>query len=559
MKRTFTSANPALNRFLAALLFSALAFNLAPAVRAEMSARSVDGTIIGVHFSDLLDDITSTDANNYQVFSKGAGGNAVFNVTNVTLLPDGQTVALYLDQPVGEFFAVGANNVFNNNGNNLTDTATGYLGDLFNSNLGNASDPDPAGQVISFFRNAFQITSGGTDIGGTNDRCHFVYTKATGNFEMVAQVTRLDLTDSGSKVCLMARESISPGSRMVAIGLTPIIPGIGTNRLFTLVRTNTNINATNFSTAQQFSALGWLRMTRTNNTFTVYYGTNGSSWTTAGSTNVTMGGTLSLGIAVASHNNGHATTAGIRNFGVNGVRAGQGVVPTLTVSIVSNNVVAKWQRTPLDFAVQVTDTLLVGDTSSTGGNGNTNPPPNWGYLMLPTFDTTLTGTNVFMPTAGRYMTIPMKLFSNSQMFVRLTQVEKVIPDPVSVTPGIVLSQASGNIFPTNAAGTLGGFGIYTGTALGITNGTYIICPAGSSYEFSTTGTGDPVRTVLQLRKSGNLNAFPASAGSSTDYKGKITFGTSVSTTNYTFVVASTNNVAYKSSELNPLTVTINIK
>ena len=157
------------------------------------------------------------------------------------------------------------------------------------------------------------------------------------------------------------------------------------------------------------------------------------------------------------------------------------------------------------------------------------------------------------------MTIPMKLFSNSQMFVRLTQVEKVIPDPVSVTPGIVLSQASGNIFPTNAAGTLGGFGIYTGTALGITNGTYIICPAGSSYEFSTTGTGDPVRTVLQLRKSGNLNAFPASAGSSTDYKGKITFGTSVSTTNYTFVVASTNNVAYKSSELNPLTVTINIK
>lgn len=559
MKKSFTSANSALHRLLATLLFSALAFNLAPAARAEMSVRSVDGSIIGVHFSALLNDITATDTNNYQVFSKGAGGGTSFNVTNATLMSDGQTVALYLDQPVGEFFAVGANNVLDNNSGNLTDTATGYLGDLFNSNIGSASDPDPVGQVISFSRNAFQITSGGTDIGDTNDHCHFVYTKATGNFEMVAQVTRLDLTDSGSKICLMARESISPGSRMVAIGLTPIIPGIGTNRLFTLTRTNTNTNATNFISDQQFNALGWLRMTRTNNTFTVCYGTNGSSWTTAGSINVTMGSTLSLGLAVASHSNGHATTAGIRNFGVTGVRAGQGVVPTLSVSIVSNNVVAKWLRTPLDFAVQVTDTLLVGGTNSTGGNGNPNSPPNWGFLMLPTFDTTLTGTNVFMPTAGRYMTIPMKLFSNGQMFVRLTQVEKVIPDPVSVTPGIVLSQASGNIFPTNTAGTLGGFGVYTGTALGITNGTYIICPAGSSYEFSTTGTGDPVHTVLQLRKYGSLSAFPANAGSLTDYKGKITFATSASVTNYTFVVASTNAVAYKSSELNPLTLTINIR
>ena len=522
----------------------------------DFTVRSVDGSVIGVHFSQAVDDISSTDKNNYSIFSKGSGGT-VFSVTNITMMTDGQTVALFLDQPVGEFFAVGVTNVHDINGSNITDTATGYLGDLTGSNIGDSSDPNPAGQVVSFFRNVFQVTTGGSDIGGTNDHCHFVYTKTSGDFEMIALITRLDLSDAGAKVCLMARESVSADSRMVAVGFTPLA-GPSTNQFFMLTRSSSKGNASNFGNPPQLNSLGWLRLTRTNNLFTTYYSSNGTSWTASGSISNAMSGTLSVGVATASHKGGVPTTAGIRNFIVLGSRPGVGVIPVLSVNIVSNKLVAKWQRTPLDFAVQVTDSLGGTGGGSVGGVG-TNPPSAWAYPMFPVFDTSLTGTNGYSPTTGRYMTIPLDLFAGNQMFVRLTQVERVIPDPINVSAGLVLSQTAQNIYSTNAGATLGGFGIYTNTALAITNGTYIICPAGSAYEFSTSGTGDPVHTILQMRKYSNLNAYPANAGSLTDFKGKITFGTSASTTNYTFVVASTNSVAYASSTNNPIIISVTIK
>jgi hypothetical protein len=209
----------------------------------------------------------------------------MFNVLNAQFMPDGQTVALSLDQPVGEFFAVGVSNVHDSLGSNITDTVTGYLGDQAGSNIGDASDPSPAGQTVSFFRNAFQVTTGGSEIGGTNDHCHFVYTKTTGNFEMIALITRLDLSDTGAKVCLMARESVSPGSRMVAVGFTPLVGPSSTNRFFMLTRSNANSNATNFGGQTQLNSLGWLRMTRTNNFFTTYFSSNTSSNSRGSSTN----------------------------------------------------------------------------------------------------------------------------------------------------------------------------------------------------------------------------------------------------------------------------------
>lgn len=148
------------------------------------------------------------------------------------------------------------------------------------------------------------------------------------------------------------------------------------------------------------------------------------------------------------------------------------------------------------------------------------------------------------------------------MFVRLTQVERVIPDPINVSAGIVLSQAAGNIFTTNSGGLLGTYGVYTGTALATTNGTYVICAAGSSYQFTTENSSSSVHTVLQLRKAGSLTvpAGNINAGSSTNsYKAQVTFPVSASITNYTFVVAATNSASYRSSDLNPIIMDIRIK
>ncbi len=544
------------------LLLLTLGCWLAPRAAAQLQVRSFDGRILSAHFDQPVQSQSATTTSNYTVYAKSTTGSPI-TVTNAILLGDEQTVALYLNSSAGEFFAVGVSNILDFNGSNIVADATGYLNYVFSSSIATAGDPSPTGEAISIFRDVFQVTASGSDIGGTNDHCQFVCDRFNGNFEMVANFTRLDFSDRDAKVCLMARESLSPGSRSIEIGFTPLVPGFGTNRVFMLARTNFSSNAVTFGfPPSQVNSLGWLRMTRTNNAFAVYYTTNdATSWTQCGAvTNNSFSADMYLGVALTSHTNGLTTTAGVSGFGLRGVRSGTGVVPTLSVAIYSNNIVAKWQRTLRDFAVQVTDNLNTGTAGSVGSSSNN--PTGWGYVMLPIFDTSITGTNAAMPTSGRYMTIPMDLLGGSQMFVRLTQVERVIPDPINVSAGIVLSQAAGNIFTTNSGGLLGTYGVYTGTALATTNGTYVICAAGSSYQFTTENSSSSVHTVLQLRKAGSLTvpAGNINAGSSTNsYKAQVTFPVSASITNYTFVVAATNSASYRSSDLNPIIMDIRIK
>jgi hypothetical protein len=397
-----------------------------------------------------------------------------------------------------------------------------------------------------------QVTANGSDIGGTNDHCHYVYDKVTGNFEAVADFTRLDFIDRETKACIMARDSVAPGSRTVVVGFTAIVPAASTNRVVLLARTNSNGTAFAFGDLPQLNDIGWLRLTRTNTVFRAYYGTNGVDWIACGAvTNGSFGSTLHVGLAVTSHTNGHDTVAAVNQFGLAGDRPGTGVVPTMSVNIVSNQLVAKWQRTPRDFSVQVTDSLT-GSSSS-----GTNSPPDWTFVLLPVFDTTLTGTNAFMPTAGRYMTIPLNLFTNNSMFVRLAQVDRVIPDPLGVTPGMILSQASGNMSAYAPPGNfLGGFLVNPSGAVTIPTTNYLSAGPGYSYTFNTTESTN-LNTVLVVKKyisAGASTAIATNAGVGNAGKAKITFGTSTSITNYTAILAATNG--FTPSACSPLRLRI---
>ena len=212
---------------------------------------------------------------------------------------------------------------------------------------------------------------------------------------------------------------------------------------------------------------------------------------------------------------------------------------------------AKWQRTPRDFAVQVTDNV---------GRSISNTPPEWAFLLLPINDTSLTGTNAYMPTPGRYMTIPMDLFTNKAMFVRLTRVEKVFPDPVDVKGGLTLSQAAGNLAASASGDTLCSATVDGTTAMATTNNTYVLCGKTNIYQFTTSGSGTSVRTVLQIRNKTSGLGFIAgcdssfSAGAS---KGQVTVPMSGATSNYTFVVAATTD--FKPTPGCPIVLDIKIK
>ncbi len=519
-----------------------------------ITVNSVEGRILTVRFHQVLSSSGNSAINisNYTAYGKAIGP---LTITNAVRLADNQTVVLYLNSVAGEFFAVGVSNVLDLNGSNIVASATGYLTSFTGTNIGTSGDPGTAGEAFKIGSGSYQITASGSDIGGTNDHCYFVSDAMTGDFETVANITRLDFTDSAAKICLMARDSTATGSRSVAIGFTPLVPGLGTNRVVMLVRTNTAGDTFDFGTPPQLNSLGWLRLTRTGNFFAAYYASNGVDWVQCGSVSNDFSATLLVGLAVTAHADGQTTTtAGATSFGIAGNRFGSDVAPALSFGFVSNNIIAKWQRTPRDYTVQVTDRLATGSPSVSSNL----PPGSWAYVMLPVFDTSLTGTNSLMTTNGRYMTIPINIFSNNQMFVRLTQVEKVIPDPLGVTPGIVISQRSGNALGTNnGAYSLGGiYFVATNTVLYAqevktnvspytTNTTYILTPSSSTnYTFTTEDTDNSIHTVMQLRKYVNgvvqFTAATNTAGLGTSWHAQASV-VGGATLGYGFIVASTNN------------------
>ncbi|HSY17584.1 MAG TPA: autotransporter-associated beta strand repeat-containing protein [Candidatus Acidoferrales bacterium] len=517
---------------------------------------TLNGSIITVHFDDLVQPSSASNTDNYTVYTKSLSAGAV-NVTNAVVQDDQQTVALYLDAPAGEFFAVGISNVLDLASNTLNTAATGYTTYTTNTDIGTVGDPAFAGETIPIFNDTFTVTANGSDIGDTNDHCHLVYQPVVGNFEMAAQVTRLDASAPAAKAGLMTREDTSPGSRSLGVYFTPLTSSglTPSNQIVTVYRSGTNASANAFTTPIDSPSFGWLRMTRTNSVFTVYYGSNGVSWTPCGSVTQALNGTMLAGLATTSNTNGLNTKAGYNSFGVTGARPGDGVVPSLKVSVFQKtNLVVSWTRTPHDFAVQIATNLVQATNSSTGSNS----VPQWGFVMFPVFDTSLTGTNSAMPTQGRYMTVPMNLFPNTPMYLRLAQVDRVIPDPIVATAGYVLSVASSNLVKTTSAGTLCNDSVDTASVL-TQNSTSVVCPAGHVYQFTTANSGSGLHTALQTRNLKSLQITCDGNFSAGNYKAQVTFTNAVSSTatNITFVAAATATPQPATTTC-PVVVTINI-
>ena len=160
------------------------------------------------------------------------------------------------------------------------------------------------------------------------------------------------------------------------------------------------------------------------------------------------------------------------------------------------------------------------------------------------------------------MTIPMDLFTNNAMFVRLAQVEKVYPDPLDVKGGLTLSQAAGNLSASANGSSLCTATVDGATAMALTNATYLLCGKTNSYEFTTISTCTSVRTVLQVRnKTSGLGFIPGCDGSFSagTYKAQVTVPISTATSNYTFVVAATPAPGYTPTAANPIILEIKIK
>ena len=74
----------------------------------------------------------------------------------------------------------------------------------------------------------------------------------------------------------------------------------------------------------------WVRLVRAGQTFRAYFSTDGTTWTSGGTTTIVMGATIYVGLAVTSHNQSALATAKFRSVSVTGTAGNSPPVVTLT-------------------------------------------------------------------------------------------------------------------------------------------------------------------------------------------------------------------------------------
>ena len=151
----------------------------------------------------------------------------------------------------------------------------------------------------------FTVRGSGADIWGSADAFNFCYRPVSGSSSITARVTSLQNTSSTAKAGVMFRDSTTAaGGRYAMISVSP---GAGIKFEY---RTNNNGTASSAGTTAG-SVPVYLRLTRTNNSFTAFHSPDGTTWTQLGSTvNISrMASSAYQGFGVCAANNAALNTA----------------------------------------------------------------------------------------------------------------------------------------------------------------------------------------------------------------------------------------------------------
>ncbi|MDB6110083.1 MAG: hypothetical protein JWR69_1833, partial [Pedosphaera sp.] len=157
----------------------------------------------------------------------------------------------------------------------------------------------------------FTIQASGDDIWNTADAFHFVYQPLNGDGQIVARVVNVQNTDGWAKAGGMIRETLTSGSRH-AFMLISASQGASFERRLTTGGLSTD-NTIGYTTI--FPPY-WIKLVRSNNTFTGYASSNGTNWVLAGTDTVAMATNAYIGLAVTAHNNTVINTSTLDNIQV---------------------------------------------------------------------------------------------------------------------------------------------------------------------------------------------------------------------------------------------------
>jgi regulation of enolase protein 1 (concanavalin A-like superfamily) len=206
---------------------------------------------------------------------------------------------------------------------NVSSTTTAEISRVILSSSSSSSNQSalPSGQTdadvgspavkgsASFSNGTYTISAGGADIWDIADQFNYLYQQVTGDVDVKARVASLTNTDGWAKAGVMVRASTSANAPHASMFITP---GQG----YAFQRRASAGSVSDNTSGGSGTAPGWVRVKRAGSLFTAYKSTDGQNWTVVGSDSLTMGTTVFVGIAVASHNPSSAIRATVTDFAV---------------------------------------------------------------------------------------------------------------------------------------------------------------------------------------------------------------------------------------------------
>jgi alpha-L-fucosidase len=241
----------------------------------------------------------------------------------------------------------------------------------------------------------FTIRGSGADIWYSADEFRYGFQALPGDCSITARVLNLQNTATWAKVGVMIRETLDTSSQYVINFMTPA------NGTALQQRSGTGSSASGVTGNTGLAAPYWVRLVRTNDTFTSFISPDGTNWTQSGATTVAMNTCVYAGLAVCSANDGTLCQAQFDNVSFSFTNQGVIVTPAALIHRYSFNETSG--TTAYDSVGGAIGTLN-GDATFDGSGDVVLDGTSGTYVSLPA--NLLTGVSKFTIDAWFSFTVP---------------------------------------------------------------------------------------------------------------------------------------------------------